>query len=403
MRNLVGKLMYEVTNSESQPSQQVAFIDAGGKSVFTNREYPKKCSVSSTSVGGMVAVAAGSKSFTWYTICERYKRRPDDDCDLNLFKFIYHKWSAKETTTPQVFGYHDVATWPLREEYAKYTLAIYKPWKVSLESNRHLDGTFASTLEEFMFDKEFPDKKRVEILRARFNREADLSEASSFATNVACSQASNRSNAAATNAADAADASGSPDAVHDEELDYMTADFLQQLDDRVPEGHDWSDGYDESLQCALANYSKAFYEDLNRSVLDGTIDDKQVLFNEPKYSPENAHPAEQQLIICQHLLFHYNKCKWEDEHRCDPDHLPLCENLFVEGAAGTGKTFVIMTTRNITIAAEHRNSADMASAPTGCAASIIPWSQCVATTSAAASRPSHSAWRSVSPATSVKA
>ena len=47
------------------------------------------------------------------------------------------------------------------------------------------------------------------------------------------------------------------------------------------------------------------------------------------------------------------------------------EFLFVEGLAGVGKTFVILTMRNITRKIEGRNSADMATAPTGCAASLI--------------------------------
>ena len=80
--------------------------------------------------------------------------------------------------------------------------------------------------------------------------------------------------------------------------------------------------------------------------------------------------VEQQLIVCRHLLFHYRKWQWEVEHQSSPEHLPPCENLFVEGVAGSGKTFVIMTDRNITVAVEGRNSAEMASAPTGCAASI---------------------------------
>ena len=371
VRNLIGKHMYEVTNSESQTNQQVAFVDGGGKTTFTNRQRPKKCSVTATSIPGMAMLADGSKSFTWATICNRYKNRPPNMCRFNLYHFIYHYWSATETTTPQIFGYHDVATWPLREEYAKFTLAIFKPWRNHIDSNRHSDGTFASTLVDFMFDEMFPDKIRVQILRAKYNREADLSEASSFVANVSGSQASDRSNTAATNAAAAANAAGSPDAAQVEELDYMTADFLQQLDDRVEPNHDWSFGYNEDLQDALVNYAKSFYKDLNKSIIDGTVDDEQVLFNESKFCPENADPDEQQLIVCQHLLFHYNKCNWEEGHRRDPEHLPLCENLFVEGAAGTGKTFVIMTTRNITIAVERRNSAEMASAPTGCAASLI--------------------------------
>ena len=86
-----------------------------------------------------------------------------------------------------------------------------------------------------------------------------MSEASSFAANVAVSQALNRSNAFATSAVAAADAADLPNAVQQDKLDYMAADFLKQLVDRVEDGYDWSAGYDEDLQDALENYKNSFY------------------------------------------------------------------------------------------------------------------------------------------------
>ena len=77
-----------------------------------------------------------------------------------------------------------------------------------------------------MFDKLFPNKTHVQILRACYNCKADLSEASRFVANIAGSQASNRSNAAATDAS-TANAAGSPDATQTDELHYMTTVFLQ--------------------------------------------------------------------------------------------------------------------------------------------------------------------------------
>ena len=44
---------------------------------------------------------------------------------------------------------------------------------------------------------------------------------------------------------------------------------------------------------------------------------------------------------------------------------------YVEGKPGTGKSFVTQTLRNITRLLTQRNSSDMASAPTGCAAALI--------------------------------
>ena len=110
MRNLIGKHVYTVTNSESQSSQQVAFVDGGERTTFTNRKHPKICSVMATSVASMALVADGRKSFTRSTACDRYKNRPAEQHSLNLFHFVYHHWSATETTTPPIFGYYDVTT-----------------------------------------------------------------------------------------------------------------------------------------------------------------------------------------------------------------------------------------------------------------------------------------------------
>ena len=129
---------------------------------------------------------------------------------------------------------------------------------------------------------------------------------------VTRSQVLDSSNAVATSAAAAAADAGSPDTLQQDEFDYMTANFLQQLDDRVDDGYDWSAGCNQDLQDALENYKKSFYHDHSQSILDCTIDDEQVLFNKSKCRPENAHPDEQQLIVYyQHLLFHYRQLQWE--------------------------------------------------------------------------------------------
>ena len=45
--------------------------------------------------------------------------------------------------------------------------------------------------------------------------------------------------------------------------------------------------------------------------------------------------------------------------------------VYIEGLPGTGKTYCIMNLRNMTRVIYNTNAADMASAPTGCAASLI--------------------------------
>ena len=60
--------------------------------------------------------------------------------------------------------------------------------------------------------------------------------------------------------------------------------------------------------------------------------------------------------------------QYEDEHLDSP---PPSQTVFVEGLPGVGKTFLIRTLRNITKIITNRNDSVMASAPTGCAASMI--------------------------------
>ena len=220
-----------------------------------------------------------------------------------------------------------------------------------------------------MYDPQFPGQKRIQLIRAQFARTVDMSESNGYTGNRVLSQSSDRGNANADDAMAAADASGQPDEMRVHEIEIMSADVLQQLDDRVPDGYDWSEGHSKPLETALEEYSKQYYINNNHAVLHSN-EGSPTLFEEEKYRPENAHKDEQAFIIFQHLLFHYRRQQWIQRGARD-DEIPLVEFLFVEGLPGVGKTFVILTTRNITLVIEGRISADMASAPTGCAAKLI--------------------------------
>ena len=43
-----------------------------------------------------------------------------------------------------VFCYKSFPTWPLKEEYAKWQLALFKPWEKSLEENKDGEGKYVS-------------------------------------------------------------------------------------------------------------------------------------------------------------------------------------------------------------------------------------------------------------------
>ena len=104
---------------------------------------------------------------------------------LNIFIYVYQHWSSTGTTTPQFFGWTDHPTWPLDEWYSHCILVLFKSWRGTPESNNHSDGTYRSTLEQFIFDPLFSGVKRDQILRARFNRKIDMGEASAFVANMA--------------------------------------------------------------------------------------------------------------------------------------------------------------------------------------------------------------------------
>ena len=89
-----------------------------------------------------------------------------------------------------------------------------------------------------------------------------------------------------------------------------------------------------------------------------------------KFRPKKARGEEHTLIVYQHLLFQYRRQKWIDDGYKYAD-IPLQEFLWVEGLDGVGKTFIIQLMRNITRNIEGRNSSDLTSAPTGCAAKIL--------------------------------
>ena len=85
-----------------------------------------------------------------------------------MFTYTTKYWSKKGDIVCQFFGYHNTPSWPLDENYSKWTLTLYKPWIKSTNELKAEDDTFTTTLEKFMYNsKLFPDRIRAEILRAK--------------------------------------------------------------------------------------------------------------------------------------------------------------------------------------------------------------------------------------------
>ena len=70
------------------------------------------------------------------------------------------------------FGFNDKASWPLTEDYSKWMLTLYKPWRQLSDKLKHSDGTYKSTLETYMHDAQFPQRIKTSILSVKHNKKA---------------------------------------------------------------------------------------------------------------------------------------------------------------------------------------------------------------------------------------
>ena len=93
-----------------------------------------------------------------------------------------------------------------------------------------------------------------------------------------------------------------------------------------------------------------------------------ILFDINKHRPEKCLGDDQIFLVYEHLYYHY----LNDIHTRGLEYvLPTSLFTVIEGKPGTGKYFALKTIRNITRQLTNSNNADMVSAPTGYAASLI--------------------------------
>jgi hypothetical protein len=123
----------------------------GGKLKRSSFGTPMKCSVNrlplddiasyDVSIGGGAGGGGGdeggaedvSSSFTWPNIMKRYKSRLHEHEDLNLYTWCALHWKKDKLYVPQFFGYDKYPIWPLTEEYSKWQLTFFKPWRNSID------------------------------------------------------------------------------------------------------------------------------------------------------------------------------------------------------------------------------------------------------------------------------
>ena len=118
-------------------------------------------------------------NFQWPTIVNRYKEREGlEDC--NVYTYCAKHWSKSKDRPPQFFGFNDKPSWPLTEDYSKWILTLYKPWRQSSDELKHSNGTYKSTLETYMHDAQFPQRIKTAILRVKRNEKAVKLDESTF-------------------------------------------------------------------------------------------------------------------------------------------------------------------------------------------------------------------------------
>jgi hypothetical protein len=414
IRSLMARCMSDVTKGSSVPRDQAGYILSSGKLKRSSEGSTRKTSVTNirlSEIAGAVAVVEGDasdmvppdeegnadKSFTWSNITDRYKKRPDDLEDENLYRYVVYHWKPGKETIPQFFGYPDRCSWPLREDYSQWMLTFFKPWRNDISELKGGYDTFKEALEEYYLQRNtqlpgrnFPETIRAEIWRHKRKQKPVNTDESGLVGDGDISTPSDETNRqiAAHDEAENSALIAEAAAVHggvvddDDEGAGLEDTLFQSLRTNVPADWNWSYRYDESKTHALTDHAKKYYADKNAAIINGansTNDEPPELFDPELHKPENAKTEGQKCIIYHHLYSHYMLKKFEtdrlaaeqDGGHTHPIVRPPCQHVLIEGLPGTGKTFVILTMRNITRQIHKHELSDMASAPTGSAAALI--------------------------------
>eukprot|EP00957_Ditylum_brightwellii_P077368 5878636-Ditylum_brightwellii.AAC.1 len=81
----------------------------------------------------------------------------------------------KEVFASQFTSFDQVDTYPLKEEYSKWMLIIFKPWRDE-QGTLKVDGMFSTALELYMWNEKNPRRICLEILRRKLRFVTDHSE-----------------------------------------------------------------------------------------------------------------------------------------------------------------------------------------------------------------------------------
>ena len=375
LRSLIGKHMSHISGAVTISRDQSQFMLSGGKLKQNSAGTPRKCSVNTISMDVLIgnnddnepgANAALQNRFEWSNIKQRYCNRDEILEEINLYTFCSKHWKQNDEKPVQFFGYDDKVTWPMTESFSEWMLTFFHPWRVT--EDLQMNGSFRTKLEANLFC--LPPQKRAEIERAKRKITVDMSVDTFTGVGIESTPTENREDEgvdAAINVIGLYD-----DIAIDPDTDMVNdINELQwiELNTRIPEGYDWASNYDERLETALANYKDEYYTNIRNEILNSNDDELQ-LFDTEMFKPENARTSEQRFIIFHHMHNLYLWKQYLDANDTESEP-PVQSYTLIEGLPGTGKTFVIKTLRNMTRKVFKNKNSDMASAPTGCAASLF--------------------------------
>ena len=385
LRSLVAKHQNEIIAQRSVTRDQTQYCLAGGQLRRTTNGSTRKFSVNEIEIQSIKKDdkdddTKESKDYSWQGIEAGYKKYAQSTKPISLYEYIAYVHHGKKNVIeiPHALGYDYYPSWPLKEEYSKWQLTFYKPWNKSIDELRHKDGTFASALEEFMFDSKYPSRNRNKILKIKNKRSSviDQSEGDEYNTNKEYLSPTDPTERLHTGLEDALDTVISPIDMLGQETEFLDdvkeQELIELTQSELSKNHDWSRNYDESKADWLIKYQEKFYKKNDH------YDNDFGLIKESHYRPEKAKGDAQKLLVFVHLYQHYLWKEYEEKVRIANDDdddgmdidIPPSLLVKVQGKPGTGKSFVANTVKNITRTILNAKR-DEASCPTGCAASLI--------------------------------
>jgi hypothetical protein len=276
---------------------------AGGKLTFNSTKVKplSLCSVTLRDVEEEASDPDGKKArFNISTLERLYQARPTPPPnvpDMNLYQFTASYYDC----APNFFGYNDIPTWPLQEDFSKAMLFLYPPRgskkAEELEVVQRHNGSYADALAEFLMKAEFPREILVPILRKKLNWQFDSNDVHALDAPPESTPTEKQRKVEAfeqaTNAEGANDSGGGGDE-HDADLEEK---HLERLNDGGPTV-DWAEFYDLRGLTWLETHTAEFYKALG----SGNLSEPFYFHDEAKNHPRNAGSYKQKLLIGLHIL-----------------------------------------------------------------------------------------------------